>query len=154
MAVVANVANSGSVVVLSGGSATSVTLGNGATATLSGGSALSAVVGSGAFGGWTALHLANLGAQVELIDSWGAGNPIIRQLLDAGSDVNARNNYRGTALMVATGKYGHVRTVQLLIDAGADVNDRDNFGNTALWYAKSHHAQASYRALQDAGGEE
>lgn len=34
-----------------------------------------AVVGSGAFGGWTALHLVNLGAQVDLIDSWGPGNP-------------------------------------------------------------------------------
>ena len=33
------------------------------------------MVGSGAFGGWTALHLATLGAQVELIDSWGPGNP-------------------------------------------------------------------------------
>jgi len=33
-----------------------------------------AVVGAGAFGGWTALHLARLGAQVELIDSWGPGN--------------------------------------------------------------------------------
>ncbi|HEX3579529.1 MAG TPA: FAD-dependent oxidoreductase [Thermoanaerobaculia bacterium] len=34
-----------------------------------------AVIGSGAFGGWTALHLAALGAQVEIIDSWGPGNP-------------------------------------------------------------------------------
>jgi glycine/D-amino acid oxidase-like deaminating enzyme len=34
-----------------------------------------AVVGSGAFGGWTALHLTTLGAQVDLIDSWGPGNP-------------------------------------------------------------------------------
>jgi glycine/D-amino acid oxidase-like deaminating enzyme len=33
------------------------------------------VIGSGAFGGWTALHLAGLGAQVELVDSWGPGNP-------------------------------------------------------------------------------
>ena len=33
------------------------------------------MIGSGAFGGWTALHLAGLGAQVELIDSWGPGNP-------------------------------------------------------------------------------
>ena len=33
------------------------------------------MIGSGAFGGWTALHLAGLGAQVTLIDSWGAGNP-------------------------------------------------------------------------------
>jgi sarcosine oxidase len=34
-----------------------------------------AVVGAGAFGGWTALQLLALGANVELIDSWGAGNP-------------------------------------------------------------------------------
>jgi monomeric sarcosine oxidase len=33
-----------------------------------------AVIGSGAFGGWTALHLVNHGAQVDLIDSWGPGN--------------------------------------------------------------------------------
>jgi glycine/D-amino acid oxidase-like deaminating enzyme len=33
-----------------------------------------AVVGAGAFGGWTALHLLRLGADVTLIDAWGAGN--------------------------------------------------------------------------------
>lgn len=34
-----------------------------------------AVVGAGSFGGWTALHLARNGAEVVLIDAWGAGNP-------------------------------------------------------------------------------
>jgi len=33
-----------------------------------------AVIGAGAFGGWTALHLRNLGAQVTLLDAWGPGN--------------------------------------------------------------------------------
>ena len=33
-----------------------------------------AVVGAGAFGGWTALQLARLGARVTLLDAWGAGN--------------------------------------------------------------------------------
>jgi glycine/D-amino acid oxidase-like deaminating enzyme len=33
-----------------------------------------AVIGAGAFGGWTALHLAREGAQVTLVDAWGAGN--------------------------------------------------------------------------------
>ena len=80
------------------------------------------------------------------------GNPIIRQLLDAGADVNARNVYQGTALMIATGKFGHVRTVQLLLDAGADPNLRDKYGHTALWYAKSHRAAASVRELERAGG--
>ncbi|MBC7788812.1 MAG: FAD-dependent oxidoreductase [Anaerolineae bacterium] len=32
------------------------------------------VVGAGAFGGWTALNLAQRGATVTLIDAWGAGN--------------------------------------------------------------------------------
>lgn len=32
------------------------------------------VIGAGAFGGWTALHLLRLGAQVTLVDAWGAGN--------------------------------------------------------------------------------
>lgn len=35
-----------------------------------------AVVGAGAFGGWTALHLRKLGAEVELLDEWGAGNTL------------------------------------------------------------------------------
>jgi glycine/D-amino acid oxidase-like deaminating enzyme len=34
-----------------------------------------AVIGAGAFGGWTALHLRNLGADVVLLDAWGPGNP-------------------------------------------------------------------------------
>lgn len=33
-----------------------------------------AVVGAGAFGGWTALHLRRLGAQVTLLDAWGPGS--------------------------------------------------------------------------------
>jgi monomeric sarcosine oxidase len=33
-----------------------------------------AVIGAGAFGGWTALYLRRGGAQVTLIDAWGAGN--------------------------------------------------------------------------------
>lgn len=33
-----------------------------------------AVIGAGAFGGWTALHLARRGAEVTLVDAWGAGN--------------------------------------------------------------------------------
>lgn len=32
------------------------------------------VVGAGAFGGWTALHLLELGARVTLLDAWGAGH--------------------------------------------------------------------------------
>lgn len=34
-----------------------------------------AVIGAGAFGGWTALHLLRSGADVDLVDAWGPGNP-------------------------------------------------------------------------------
>jgi monomeric sarcosine oxidase len=33
-----------------------------------------AVIGAGAFGGWTALQLRRLGAEVVLVDAWGPGN--------------------------------------------------------------------------------
>jgi len=33
-----------------------------------------AVVGAGVFGGWTALHLLEIGARVTLVDAWGPGN--------------------------------------------------------------------------------
>jgi glycine/D-amino acid oxidase-like deaminating enzyme len=33
-----------------------------------------AVIGAGAFGGWTALHLRRLGADVVLVDAWGPGH--------------------------------------------------------------------------------
>ena len=33
-----------------------------------------AVIGAGAFGGWTALHLQRLGANVVLVDAWGPGH--------------------------------------------------------------------------------
>ncbi len=32
------------------------------------------VVGAGAFGGWSALHLVEMGAKVTLLDAWGPGN--------------------------------------------------------------------------------
>jgi sarcosine oxidase len=33
-----------------------------------------AVIGAGSFGGWTALHLLEIGARVTLLDAWGPGN--------------------------------------------------------------------------------
>jgi sarcosine oxidase len=44
-----------------------------AAARLSNGSDV-VVIGAGAFGGWTALHMALLGAKVTLVDAWGPGN--------------------------------------------------------------------------------
>src|SRR2546430_830124 len=82
--------------------------------------------------GDTALHLAAAGYRVE----------IIRLLLAAGADPNARaNRRRSGALHYAADGYitgpawdpdRQVKTIQLLLDAGADVNAQDQNGATPL----------------------
>ena len=64
---------------------------------------------------------------------WLAGNycPYTRVLIDAGADVNAKEEDGWTALMWAS-RYGRTETVNLLIDAGADINIKNELGWTAL----------------------
>jgi ankyrin repeat protein len=56
----------------------------------------------------------------------------VQQLLDQGTDVNAKSAGNMTALMCAAGQ-GRVETVELLLNKGADVNAASDFvGWTAL----------------------
>ena len=48
----------------------------------------------------------------------------VRALLDAGDDVNAKDEKGYTALMLAASS-GHNEAVQVLLDAGADVHVKD-----------------------------
>src|SRR2546421_1768040 len=69
---------------------------------------------------------------------WGAAyggfDDEVRFLLDRGSDVNLKTNFRSSPLMAASFA-GHDSTVRLLLSRGADVNaDRD--GDTALTYGR------------------
>ncbi len=66
----------------------------------------------------------------------------VAALLDAGTDVNARNADGTTALMAASSVYversnpmQNSAIIRLLLDRGADVNLRDNKGETALTIA-------------------
>lgn len=64
-----------------------------------------------------------------------------RFLIDKGADVNLKNDYGRTALMLAA-KYGQADMVELLLENGANVNAKDNNGRAALDYAyQSEHQQ-------------
>ena len=81
------------------------------------------VVGAGAFGGWTALHLLELGARVTLVDAWGAGHlrgtssdesRIIRCGY-GGKDVYSRWAWRARTLWQ---RYERAWRMQLFVPAG------------------------------------
>lgn len=58
----------------------------------------------------------------------------VKQLLDAGADINGTMKGGVTALMVGA-KYGRVELCRLLLDKGARVNQSNAEGNTALMMA-------------------
>ncbi len=64
----------------------------------------------------------------------GANKPeIISVLIKSGADVNAKNNFGDTPLMlVATENYHNPEAVKILLDANAYINARDKYGKTAL----------------------
>jgi len=63
----------------------------------------------------------------------------LKKILEAGADINARDNYKRTVLMKAiVSRRGHHRytIIQYIIDSGVDVNAREVTGETALMQAK------------------
>ena len=61
---------------------------------------------------------------------------MVKLLLEAGADVEARDEFGDTALHEAA-KRGHAAVVKLLLEAGADMEARDESGDTALHEAVS-----------------
>jgi len=59
---------------------------------------------------------------------------IVKLLIKAGADINAKNEYGDTPLIVAS-RYNQMDIVKLLIKAGADINIKNKGGNTALMIA-------------------
>ncbi len=76
----------------------------------------------------------------------------VRQALDSGVDVNATDEQRRTALMLASFN-GHTPVVQFLLTQNAAVDNRDALGRTALMFGATGANEETVRLLLKAGAE-
>jgi ankyrin repeat protein len=74
----------------------------------------------------------------------------VRHLLEAGTDINARDRYGQTALMNAA-RQGQVELVRLLVEQGAALNTTAKYHLTALMLAIINYHSEVARILIQAG---
>ncbi len=84
--------------------------------------------------GWSALMYATRNAHIECM----------KMLMDAGADIEYKNELGRTCLMLAA-FMGHIECVKLLIEAGADVAYKNSTKESAISYAELY----KYDALQE-----
>jgi len=91
----------------------------------------------------------------QLLKAAGDGQKeMVKALLEAGAEVNARDNDGWTALHVAAGR-GRTEVVKALLEAGADVNATDGGGWTARhWAAGYGRMPGAWAAGSDSDQEE
>ena len=77
----------------------------------------------------------------------------LEALLDAGADVNARDEHGQSALMNAA-RDGHTAMVRLLVARGADLNHTAKFNLSALMLAVINGRDAIVGVLADAGADQ
>jgi uncharacterized protein len=123
-------------------------------------------------------ELAYMGRTVLMTAAERGNVEMIRLLIAAGADVNARGSDYGTALFVAiknghseivrslmdagavseapltlAAEYGQDKVVKLMLERGCDVNHRNSRGETALMFALKRGDRQLIKLLVDAGAE-
>jgi len=78
--------------------------------------------------------------------------PAIRQLIAAGADLDERDPFGSTPLIVAA-TFGHAEVAQALLEAGADLDQQNNEGATALFTAALFCRTEIVAALLDKGAD-
>ena len=74
-------------------------------------------------------------------------------LLSTGANVDARDQYQRTPLMLAS-LHGHVEVVRRLLSAGADIYATGAYGGTPLIFARRAGHETVIELLLEAGAEE
>lgn len=76
----------------------------------------------------------------------------VKDVLHAGMDINAKNEFGMTALMWAARDNTNPEVVKLLLEDGADIRAKDEEGRTALmWAARNNTNPEVIRVLLEAG---
>ena len=75
---------------------------------------------------------------------------VVRELLEAGVDMEARDFYGNTALIMAS-SHGYPDVVRVLLEAGADKEAKNNNGYTALTAASRYGHRDVVQLLLEAG---
>jgi ankyrin repeat protein len=81
---------------------------------------------------------------------WKGHLPVVAALLEAGADVNAKNQneHWGTTPLHAAAHANQTAIAQLLIDHGAKVNAKDLGGRTPLFHTTFHKAKGVAKLLE------
>ena len=79
--------------------------------------------------------------------AWETGPEVVRALLQAGADVNARSGVTRATALHAAARRGHVEIARALLDCGAEVNAEDRKGDTPLQRAMNCRKSGVSRLL-------